>query len=76
MHMQPNTCTNEAFSSTSTRFNPYFGWYKHISNNTSQSNLDTAHAINLGMTEERHINLDVGIARASARKRLIQSKAA
>ena len=24
MHMQPNTCTNEAFSSTSTRFNPYF----------------------------------------------------
>ena len=28
--MQPNTCTNEAFSSTSTRFNPYFGWYKHI----------------------------------------------
>ena len=28
MHMQPNTCTNEAFSSTSTRFNPYFGWYK------------------------------------------------
>ena len=28
MHMQPKTCTNEAFSSTSTRFNPYFGWYK------------------------------------------------
>ena len=23
MHMQPNTCTNEAFSSTSTRFNSY-----------------------------------------------------
>lgn len=38
--------------------------------------LETAHAINLGMTEDRHINLDVGIARASARKRLIQSKAA
>ena len=38
--------------------------------------LDTAHAINLGMTEDRHINLDVGLARASARKRLIQSKAA
>ena len=37
MHMQPNTCTNETFSSTSTRFNPYFGWYKHISNNTSHS---------------------------------------
>ena len=28
MHMQPNTCTNEAFSSTHVRFNPYFGWYK------------------------------------------------
>ena len=27
MHMQPNTCTNEAFSSTSTRFNPKFGWF-------------------------------------------------
>ena len=26
--MQPNTCTNEAFSSTSTTFNPYFGRYK------------------------------------------------
>ena len=26
MHMQPNIYTNEAFSSTSTRFNPYFGW--------------------------------------------------
>ena len=38
--------------------------------------LETAHAINLGMTEDRHIDLDVGIARASARKRLIQSKAA
>lgn len=39
-------------------------------------NLETAHAINLGMTEYEHITLDVGIARASARKRLIQSKAA
>ena len=39
-------------------------------------NLETAHAINLGMTEETHITLDVGIARASARKRLIQRKAA
>ena len=28
MHMQPDTCKNEAFSSTSTTFNPYFGWYK------------------------------------------------
>ena len=26
--MYPNACTNKAFSSTSTRFNPYFGWYK------------------------------------------------
>ena len=25
-NMQPNACTNKAFSSTSTRFNPYFGW--------------------------------------------------
>ena len=39
-------------------------------------NLETAHAINLGMTKDQHITLDVGIARASARKRLIQSKAA
>ena len=39
-------------------------------------NLETAHAINLGMTQDQHINLDVGIARASARKRLIQRKAA
>ena len=23
-----STCTNKVFSSTSTRFNPYFGWYK------------------------------------------------
>ena len=26
MHMQPNTLTHEAFSSISTKFNPYFGW--------------------------------------------------
>lgn len=39
-------------------------------------NLDTAHAINLGMTKDSHIKLDVGMARSSARKRLIQSKAA
>ena len=39
-------------------------------------NLETAHAINLGMTEERHITLDVGIARSSARQRLIERKAA
>ncbi len=39
-------------------------------------NLETAHAINLGMTEDRHITLDVGLARASARKRLVQRKAA
>ena len=26
MHMQPNTCTNEVFSSTSTRFNPALLW--------------------------------------------------
>ena len=39
-------------------------------------NLETAHAINLGMTDDRHITLDVGLARASARRRLIQSKAA
>lgn len=39
-------------------------------------NLETAHAINLGMTEERHITLDVGLARASARRRLIERKAA
>ena len=39
-------------------------------------NLETAHAINLGITEDRHITLDVGLARASARRRLIQSKAA
>ena len=39
-------------------------------------NLETAHAINLGMTDYRHITLDVGLARASARRRLIQRKAA
>ena len=39
-------------------------------------NLETAHAINLGMTEYRHITLNVGLARASARKRLVQRKAA
>ena len=39
-------------------------------------NLETAHAINLGITEYRHITLDVGLARASARRRLMQHKAA
>ena len=39
-------------------------------------NLETAHAINLGITEYRHITLDVGLAGASARRRLIQRKAA
>ena len=39
-------------------------------------NLETAHAINLGITEYRHITLDVGLARANARRRLIQHKAA
>ncbi len=39
-------------------------------------NLETAHAINLGITEDRHITLDVGLARESARRRLIQRKAA
>ena len=39
-------------------------------------NLETAHAINLGISEYRHITLDVGLARASARRRLIQHKAA
>ena len=39
-------------------------------------NLETAHAINLGMTDDYHITLDVRIARASARRRLIQRKAA
>ncbi len=38
--------------------------------------LETAHAINLGITEYRHISLDVGLARASARRRLVQHKAA
>ena len=27
-HMQPNACTNKAFSNISTRFDPYLGWYK------------------------------------------------
>lgn len=39
-------------------------------------NLETAHAINLGITEYRHITLDVGLANASAKQRLIQHKAA
>ena len=39
-------------------------------------NLETAHAINLGMTDYPHISLNVGLARASARRRLIQRKAA
>ncbi len=39
-------------------------------------NLETAHAVNLGMTDYHHITLDVGLARASARRRLIQRKAA
>ena len=39
-------------------------------------NLGTAHAINLGITEYRHITSDVGLARTSARRRLIQHKAA
>ena len=37
VHMQPNTCKNEAFSSTSTRFNPYFGWCCCLYVYTSQS---------------------------------------
>lgn len=39
-------------------------------------NLETAHAINLGMTTHEHITLDVGIARSNARQRLIERKAA
>ena len=39
-------------------------------------NLETAHAINLGISDYHHITLDVGLARASARRRLIQHKAA
>ena len=39
-------------------------------------NLETAHAINLGISDYPHITLDVGLARASARRRLIQRKAA
>ena len=27
LNTEPNTCANKVFSSTSTRFNPYFGWY-------------------------------------------------
>ena len=38
--------------------------------------LESVHAINLGITEYRHITLDVGLAGASARRRLIQHKAA
>ena len=38
--------------------------------------LETAHAINLGITDYPQITMDVGLARASARKRLIQRKAA
>ena len=33
-----NACTNKAFSSKPTRFNPYFGWYKNMyAKHTSQS---------------------------------------
>ena len=32
-----NACTNKAFSSTSTRFNPYSGLYKIYNDNASQS---------------------------------------
>ena len=39
-------------------------------------NLETAHAINLGMTDYPQITLDVGLARASARKRLTRYRAA
>ena len=39
-------------------------------------NLETAHAVNLGITEDRHITMDVGLARESARRRLIQRRAA
>jgi predicted aldo/keto reductase-like oxidoreductase len=39
-------------------------------------NLETAHAINLGISDYHHIPLDVRLARASARRRLIQRKAA
>ena len=28
--MQPMECTNKVLSSTSTRFNPYFGWCYHL----------------------------------------------
>ena len=38
--------------------------------------LESAHAINLGITEYRHITSDVGLAGASARRRLSQRKAA
>ena len=30
MRMQPNTCANEVFPSTFTRFNPYFRWCCHL----------------------------------------------
>lgn len=39
-------------------------------------NLETAHAINLGITDYPHITLDVGLARASARRRFTQRQAA
>lgn len=39
-------------------------------------NLETAHAINLGMTTDQHIRLDVNLARANARQRLIKREAA
>ena len=35
--MYPNACTNTAFSSTSTRFNVYFGWCYHCILYTSQN---------------------------------------
>ncbi len=38
--------------------------------------LETAHAINLGITDDSHIKLDVRLARASARRRLTQRSAA
>ena len=39
-------------------------------------NLETAHAINLGMTTDQHIITDVNLARANARQRIIRRKAA
>ena len=35
-NMEPKACTNKAFSSASTRFNPYFGWYKIYNDSTRQ----------------------------------------